>query len=71
MFAALHSHVKVPDLIQGIIVDSANNACMAIAEGIAGNETTFGQMLTKRAREIGLEKSNFTKPKANLIPISA
>ncbi len=60
MFAALHSRVSVKDLIQGIIVDSANDACIAIAEGVAGNETTFGQMLTKRAREIGLEHSTFT-----------
>jgi serine-type D-Ala-D-Ala carboxypeptidase (penicillin-binding protein 5/6) len=60
MFAAIHSQVRVEDLIQGIIVDSANDACIAIAEGVAGNETTFGQMLTKRAREIGLEHSNFT-----------
>ncbi|MGA2366759.1 MAG: D-alanyl-D-alanine carboxypeptidase family protein, partial [Steroidobacteraceae bacterium] len=60
MFAAIHSQVKVSDLIQGIIIDSANDACIAIADGIAGNETTFGQMLTKRAREIGLENSTFT-----------
>jgi D-alanyl-D-alanine carboxypeptidase (penicillin-binding protein 5/6) len=60
MFAAIHSQVKVQDLIQGIIVDSANDACIAIAEGVAGNEITFGQMLTKRAREIGLENSTFT-----------
>src|ERR1700680_1648976 len=60
MFAAIHSQVRLQDLIQGIIVDSANDACIAIAEGVAGNETTFGQMLTKRAREIGLENSTFT-----------
>jgi serine-type D-Ala-D-Ala carboxypeptidase (penicillin-binding protein 5/6) len=60
MFAALHSQVRLEDLIHGIIVDSANDACIAIAEGIAGNETTFGAMLTKRAREIGLENSTFT-----------
>ena len=60
MFAAIHSDVKVDDLIHGIIVDSANDACIAIAEGLAGNETAFGAMLTKRAREIGLEKSTFT-----------
>ena len=60
MFAAIHSQVRLEDLIQGIIVDSANDACIAIAEGVAGNETTFGQMLTKRAREIGLENSTFT-----------
>jgi len=60
MFAAIHSQVGVEDLIRGIIVDSANDACMAIAEGMAGNEAAFGQMLTKRAREIGLEHSTFT-----------
>jgi len=60
MFAAIHSRVPVEDLIHGIIVDSANDACIAIAEGLAGNENAFGQLLTKRAREIGLEKSTFT-----------
>ena len=60
MFAAIHSDVKVDDLIHGIIVNSANDACIAIAEGMAGNETAFGALLTKRAREIGLEKSTFT-----------
>jgi D-alanyl-D-alanine carboxypeptidase (penicillin-binding protein 5/6) len=60
MYAAIHSRIKLDDLIHGIIVDSANDACIAIAEGLAGNEIAFGQMLTKRAREIGIEHSNFT-----------
>jgi D-alanyl-D-alanine carboxypeptidase (penicillin-binding protein 5/6) len=60
MFAAIHSRIKVSDLIQGIIVDSANDACIAIAEALGGNELAFGIMLTKRAREIGLENSIFT-----------
>ena len=60
MFAAIHSKVAVSDLIQGIIVDSANDACIAVAEALAGNETAFGQLLTKRAREIGLQNSTFT-----------
>ena len=60
MFAAIHSRVSLDDLLHGIIVNSANDACIAIAEGIAGNEAAFGEMLTKRAREIGLEKSTFT-----------
>jgi serine-type D-Ala-D-Ala carboxypeptidase (penicillin-binding protein 5/6) len=59
MFASIHSRVKVSDLIQGIIVDSANDACIAVAEALAGNETAFGDALTKRAREIGLEHSTF------------
>jgi len=70
MFAAIHSKVKVSDLIQGIIVDSANDACIAVAEALAGNELAFGQLLTKRAREIGLENSIFTNatgfPDSNL-----
>jgi serine-type D-Ala-D-Ala carboxypeptidase (penicillin-binding protein 5/6) len=60
MFAAIHSKVKLDDLIHGIIIDSANDACIAVAEGLAGNEAEFGAKLTKRAREIGLEKSTFT-----------
>jgi serine-type D-Ala-D-Ala carboxypeptidase (penicillin-binding protein 5/6) len=60
MFAAIHSRIKLDDLIHGIIVDSANDACIAIAEALAGNEAEFGAKLTQRAREIGLEKSTFT-----------
>jgi serine-type D-Ala-D-Ala carboxypeptidase (penicillin-binding protein 5/6) len=60
MFAAIHSQISLGDLIQGIIVDSANDACMAIAEKLAGGEAAFGDMLTKRAREIGLMHSTFT-----------
>jgi serine-type D-Ala-D-Ala carboxypeptidase (penicillin-binding protein 5/6) len=60
MFAAIHSRVKVSDLIQGIIVDSANDACIAIAEALSGNEGSFGAALTKRAHEIGLDNSVFT-----------
>ncbi|MFY9684968.1 MAG: D-alanyl-D-alanine carboxypeptidase family protein [Pseudolabrys sp.] len=60
MFAALHSKVSVDDLIRGMIIQSANDACIVLAEGIAGNEAEFGNRLTQRAREIGLEKSVFT-----------
>ena len=60
MFAAIHSRVSLDDLIRGIIIDSANDACIAIAEAMAGNEAEFGAKLTQRAREIGLEKSTFT-----------
>jgi serine-type D-Ala-D-Ala carboxypeptidase (penicillin-binding protein 5/6) len=60
MFAPLHSHVKVDDILHGIIVQSANDACIAIAKGIAGNERAFGAKLTQRARELGLTKSTFT-----------
>jgi len=60
MFAAIHSRIAVSDLIQGIIVDSANDACIAVAEALGGNETAFGEILTRRARDIGLQHSTFT-----------
>jgi D-alanyl-D-alanine carboxypeptidase (penicillin-binding protein 5/6) len=59
MFAALHSEVSLGDLIRGIVVDSANDACMAIAQALAGGEAGFGAMLTQRARAIGLRHSTF------------
>jgi serine-type D-Ala-D-Ala carboxypeptidase (penicillin-binding protein 5/6) len=59
MFAALNSKVPVDALIHGMIIQSANDACIVLAEGIAGNETTFAAQLTQRAREIGLDKSTF------------
>lgn len=62
MFAILHSKVKVADLIQGVIIQSANDGCIALAEGIAGNENDFVRMMNSRAREIGLTKSNFSNP---------
>jgi D-alanyl-D-alanine carboxypeptidase (penicillin-binding protein 5/6) len=60
MFAAIYSKVPVDDLIRGMIVQSANDACIVLAEALAGNEAAFGEKLTERARAIGLEKSVFT-----------
>lgn len=60
MFAPIHSQVSLDNLIRAIIVDSANDACMAIAEKVAGGEDAFGNLLTKRARDIGLTHSTFT-----------
>jgi D-alanyl-D-alanine carboxypeptidase (penicillin-binding protein 5/6) len=60
MFAAIHSKVSVDDLLHGAIIQSGNDACMVLAEGIAGNERTFAaDMMTKRARELGLTQSTF------------
>jgi D-alanyl-D-alanine carboxypeptidase (penicillin-binding protein 5/6) len=59
MYAALNSRVRLQDLIQGVIIQSANDACVAIAEGIAGSEQAFADQMTKRARELGLQKSVF------------
>lgn len=60
MFAILHSKVSVEDLLRGMIVQSANDACIVLAEGIAGSEAEFAAKMTQRAREIGLTKSVFT-----------
>jgi D-alanyl-D-alanine carboxypeptidase (penicillin-binding protein 5/6) len=60
MFVAINSRVKVDDLLHGVIIQSGNDACITLAEGIAGSETAFASMMTKRAREIGLTKSTFT-----------
>jgi len=60
MFAAIHSRISVSDLLHGAIIQSGNDACMVLAEGIAGNERAFAEMMTKRARELGLTRSVFT-----------
>jgi D-alanyl-D-alanine carboxypeptidase (penicillin-binding protein 5/6) len=60
MFAAINSKVAVDDLLHGAIIQSGNDACIALAEGIAGNERIFAaDYMTKRARELGLSKSTF------------
>ncbi len=59
MFAPLNSMIKVEDLIQGITVQSGNDACIILAEGISGSEEAFAQEMNKYAKEIGLTKSHF------------
>jgi serine-type D-Ala-D-Ala carboxypeptidase (penicillin-binding protein 5/6) len=59
MFAALNSKISVDDLLHGAIIQSGNDACIVFAEAIAGNERAFAEVMTKRAREIGLTRSTF------------
>jgi D-alanyl-D-alanine carboxypeptidase (penicillin-binding protein 5/6) len=59
MFAALNSRVSVKDLLYGVMIQSGNDACIALAEGIAGSELAFADMMNKRAKEIGLTHSQF------------
>jgi serine-type D-Ala-D-Ala carboxypeptidase (penicillin-binding protein 5/6) len=59
MFAALKSQIKVEDLLRGLTIMSGNDSCIILAEGIAGNEAAFTEMMTKRAREIGLTQASF------------
>ncbi|MGC2224311.1 MAG: D-alanyl-D-alanine carboxypeptidase family protein [Methylocella sp.] len=60
MFAAPNSQIRIEDLIRGLVIDSGNDAAIALAEGIAGSEGAFATLMTKRARELGLEHSTFT-----------
>jgi len=60
MFAILNSKVSVDDLLHGAIIQSGNDSCIALAEGMAGNEKIFAaDFMTKRARELGMTKSTF------------
>ena len=59
MFLKVNSSVRVEDLLRGIIIQSGNDACIAIAEGLAGSETAFADQMTARARELGLNSATF------------
>jgi serine-type D-Ala-D-Ala carboxypeptidase (penicillin-binding protein 5/6) len=59
MFIPIHSKVSVDDLLHGAIIQSANDACITLAEGISGSESAFAELMIKRARELGLTKSTF------------
>lgn len=60
MFAKLNSDVSVDDLLHGLIIDSGNDAAIALAEGIAGSQGAFAVLMTRRARELGLTHMSFT-----------
>ena len=59
MFVMVGDEVSVENLLRGIIVASGNDACIALAEGIAGTEEEFAIMMTSKAKEIGMENTNF------------
>ena len=59
MFLPINSYVAVHDLIQGAVIVSANDACVVLAEGIAGSEQAFVQMMNQRAQELGLTTARF------------
>ncbi len=60
MFIMINDQVSVEDLLKGIIIASGNDACVALAEGIAGSEENFAQMMNEKAGEIGMTSTNFT-----------
>ena len=60
MFVEVDKEIRVEDLLRGIIVQSGNDACIVIAENIAGTEDAFAKMMTEKGIEIGLRNTNFT-----------
>ena len=60
MFIMVNDEVSVEDLLKGIIIASGNDACVALAEGIAGSEENFADMMNEKADEIGMTSTNFT-----------
>lgn len=60
MFVELGNQIKVDDLIKGVIVQSGNDACIVLAEGLAGSEEAFAERMNRRARELGLTGTNLT-----------
>lgn len=59
MFAAINSRVSVDDLLHGALIQSGNDSCMALAEGLSNTEAAFAERMTKRARQLGMTKSTF------------
>ena len=59
MFVMVNDEVSVENLLRGILVASGNDACVALAEGIAGTEEEFAIMMTSKAQEIGMSNTNF------------
>ena len=60
MFIMINDQVSVENLLKGIVIASGNDACVALAEGIAGSEENFALMMNEKAEEIGMTSSNFT-----------
>tara|TARA_S200000501_G_scaffold370875_1_gene412864 strand:+ start:630 stop:1781 length:1152 start_codon:yes stop_codon:yes gene_type:complete len=60
MFIMVNDEVTVENLLRGIIIASGNDACVALAEGIAGSEETFAEMMNEKAIEIGMSSTNFS-----------
>jgi len=60
MFIMVGDQISVENLLKGIIISSGNDACIALAEGIAGTEEEFALMMTSKAKEIGMQNTNFS-----------
>ena len=60
MFIMVGDQITVENLLKGIIISSGNDACVALAEGIAGTEEEFAILMTEKSKEIGMENTNFS-----------
>src|SRR3546814_548920 len=60
MFVEVGSQVRVEDLLRGVIVQSGNDACIVLAEGLAGSEEAFAEIMNETGREFGMTGSHFT-----------
>jgi D-alanyl-D-alanine carboxypeptidase (penicillin-binding protein 5/6) len=60
MFIMINDQVSVENLLKGIIIASGNDACVALAEGIAGSEENFAEMMNEKAGDLGMTSTNFT-----------
>jgi serine-type D-Ala-D-Ala carboxypeptidase (penicillin-binding protein 5/6) len=59
MMIPIHSKIRLDELLQGIIIQSGNDACIVVAEGMAGSEEAFAKLMTEEGKRIGLKKSHF------------
>ena len=67
-FLALHSQVRVEDLLRGLLIQSGNDAAMTLAEGIGGTEDNFADIMNKRAAELGMTHSHFANARGKADP---
>src|SRR5205807_6737368 len=59
MFVPIGSRIKIEDLVRGMVVQSGNDACVVLAEGLAGSEAAFLEQMNQKADQIGLKDSHF------------
>jgi serine-type D-Ala-D-Ala carboxypeptidase (penicillin-binding protein 5/6) len=60
MFVPIGGRIKIDDLLKGMIIQSGNDACLVLAEGLSGSEEAFVELMNQKAKEIGLKDSHFT-----------
>jgi D-alanyl-D-alanine carboxypeptidase (penicillin-binding protein 5/6) len=60
MFVPIGGHISIDDLLKGVIIQSGNDACLVLAEGLAGSEEAFAALMNEKGQQIGLKDSHFT-----------